>query len=127
MPRYRSSSRSPRRRSRSRSYDRYRNGGGGGRDRDRSYDRDGGGQEDDMCRLHVADLTESVSQHELERVFSKYGDLKEVWTAKNPPCFAFIVYKNSNDAAVALREMDGRYIYLNIYSHSFEIRSFILL
>ena len=98
MPRYRSSSRSPRRRSRSRSYDR------------RNH-RNGGGQEDDLCRLHVADLNERVSQHDLERLFGKYGELKEVWMAKNPPCFAFIVYKSSSDATNALREVEGRYIY----------------
>lgn len=87
-------------RSRSRSGDRYRSD----RDRDRDYGRD----ENDGCRLHIADLTEKVSQRDLESAFSKYGDIKEVWMAKNPPCFAFVVFKNRDDANVALKEMDQR-------------------
>ncbi|CAF0944782.1 unnamed protein product [Brachionus calyciflorus] len=102
-------------RSRSRSADRYRRDDrrddrrDSRRDRDRSYDRDRGREEDnDMCRLHIADLSKNVSQHDLEKAFSKFGELKEVWMAKNPPCFAFIVFSNKSDANEALREMDGR-------------------
>jgi RNA recognition motif-containing protein len=73
-----------------------------------SYDRDDASSDDSENRLHIADLTEQVSQHELEKIFSRYGELKDVWMAKNPPCFAFIVYKNKNDALLALHEMDQR-------------------
>jgi hypothetical protein len=80
MPSY---SRSPRRRSRSRSRGRFDDGGrrynGGGRSRSRSRDRI---NDEDLCRLHVADLTTSVSQGELERAFSKFGELRESWMAK---------------------------------------------
>ncbi len=139
MPRDRSYSRSPRRsRSGSydrrsnnginngngNGYDRRGGGGGGGgyrddrhypdrdrrdRDRSRSRSRSRSPNEEDMCRVHVADLTDSVSQYEIEKVFKKYGDLKEVWLAKNPPCFAFVVFKNAKDAAIAVKEMDQRY------------------
>jgi arginine/serine-rich splicing factor 7 len=115
MPRhYRSNSRSrtrSRTRSRSRSDSRSRNyrsqnddrGGRG------SYRRDDNEQMDsDLCRLHLADLTENVSKSDIEKSFSKFGELEEVWIAKNPPCFAFVVFKNKNDAAEALKEMDGR-------------------
>ncbi|CAF0749677.1 unnamed protein product [Brachionus calyciflorus] len=104
MPRdsRRSYSRSPdrrsRSRSRSRSNDRYRSS--------RDYGRD----DNDECRLHIADLTEKVVQSDLEKAFSKFGEVKEVWMAKNPPCFAFVVFKNRDDAAVALKEMDQRTI-----------------
>ena len=30
--------------------------------------------------------------------------------AKNPPCFAFAVFKNKQDAEAAVRDMDNRYI-----------------
>jgi hypothetical protein len=56
----------------------------------------------------VADLGVDCSQRELEKSFDKYGDLKEVWLARNPPCFAFVVYKHKSDAEEAIKEMDGR-------------------
>jgi len=58
--------------------------------------------------VHIADLTESVSQYDVEKTFRKFGDIKEVWMAKNPPCFAFVVFKNKEDAACAVKEMDQR-------------------
>lgn len=107
---------------RSNGYDRERNNGyydrergdrygGASRRRSRSRDRYGGGggsDEDDMCRLHVGDLNERVTQDDLERAFSRYGEIKEVWMARNPPSFAFIVFRDARDAAAALRDMDAR-------------------
>jgi splicing factor, arginine/serine-rich 7 len=58
--------------------------------------------------VHIADLTDAISQYDVEKNFRKFGDLKEVWMAKNPPCFAFVVFKNKEDAALAVKEMDGR-------------------
>ena len=95
-------------RSRSRSRDRYR-------DRDsyrgsRYDDRDRRASESDMCRVHVADIGQSVTQGEIEKAFKKFGEIEEVWMAKNPPCFSFIVFKNKDDAEEAIREMNGRYV-----------------
>ncbi|CAM6055086.1 unnamed protein product [Sphagnum tenellum] len=50
--------------------------------------------EQDGYRVHVADIGVDTSDKELERAFGKFGQTREVWMAKNPPCFAFIVYKN---------------------------------
>lgn len=36
--------------------------------------------------------------------------ISEVWLARNPPCFAFAVYKYRADAEEAIREMDGRVV-----------------
>jgi arginine/serine-rich splicing factor 7 len=121
MPRNFSYSRSPRRsRSRSRSpkrdsyhssryrddrrmsprrNDRYRS-------RDRSADRRN--EDLDQCRIHIADLTDSVTQYDIEKAFMKFGEINEVWMAKNPPCFAFVVFKNKQDAATAVKEMDNK-------------------
>uniref|UniRef100_A0A2K5P8T9 RRM domain-containing protein n=1 Tax=Cebus imitator TaxID=2715852 RepID=A0A2K5P8T9_CEBIM len=41
---------------------------------------------------------------ELERTFGYYGPLRSV----NPPCFAFAEFENPQDAADAVRELDGR-------------------
>merc|ERR1711977_612697 len=92
--RRRSRSRSPR--SRSRSYSPRGGGrGGGGRGDDR------GGRDwnfddqssDDGYRLHVADLDSQASKRDLEKLFGKYGPLKEIWMARSVPCFAFVVYR----------------------------------
>lgn len=69
-----------------------------------SYEED----EEDLCRLHVADLSPEISQYDLEKMFGKFGELKDVWMAKNPPCFAFIVYENKEAATFALKEMDQK-------------------
>lgn len=31
----------------------------------------------------------------------------EVWVAENPPCFAFVVYQEKEDAEDAIEEMNG--------------------
>lgn len=106
-------------RSRSRSYSRGHRDSRNYRDRDRDRDRDryrnryDDDDDDrrnsaDMCRVHVADLSPNVSKSELEKQFSKFGEIEEVWMAQNPPCFAFIVYKNRDDADEAIRDMNGR-------------------
>nr|XP_006816810.1 PREDICTED: serine/arginine-rich splicing factor 7-like isoform X7 [Saccoglossus kowalevskii] len=103
MSRYRSYSRSPSRsrsrsprRDSSRSSRSYRGGGSSRRD-------------DDNCsRVHVGDLGIDCSRREIEKAFAKYGKLYEVWVARNPPCFAFVVFKRSSDAEEAVHDMDGR-------------------
>jgi hypothetical protein len=67
---------------------------------DRSYN--------DLCRVHIADLTEKVTKSDIEKSMGKFGEIEEVWMAKNPPCFAFVVFKNKEDAGDAIKEMDGR-------------------
>ena len=106
MPAY---SRSPQRRhSRSRSRGRFDDGS---RRRLHSNNRSRSPEhltDEDLCRLHIADLSSDLSQSELERVFSKFGPIRDTWMAKNPPCFAFIVFKDKNDAQLAVNEMDQR-------------------
>ena len=63
---------------------------------------------DDGVRVHVADLGVDPSKRELESAFEKFGKLLEVWVAKSPPCFAFVVYKYKEDADAAIKEMDGK-------------------
>lgn len=99
----RSRSRSGRRsRSRSRSYSPRRGGGGG---RDWSFDDQVSGE--DGYRLHVADLDSQATKRDLEKLFGKYGPLKEIWMARSVPCFAFCVYRYREDAEEAQRKSDG--------------------
>ena len=46
-----------------------------------SRDRDRG----DVARVYVGDLGSGGSKPELEREFERYGALKSVWVARNPP------------------------------------------
>ena len=46
-------------------------------------------------------------KRDLEKLFEKFGRLREIWMARNPPCFAFVVYYHQKDADKALRETDG--------------------
>ena len=58
-------------------------------------------------RLHVADLGVDCSTREIEHRFEKFGKVLDVWLARNPPCFAFVVMRNQYDADDAIRDVDG--------------------
>lgn len=63
-----------------------------------------------MTRVYVGNLGNNGSRREIEREFQKYGPLRDVWVARNPPGFAFVLFEDSRDAEDAIHEMDGRYI-----------------
>lgn len=86
-------------RSRSRSYS--------DRSRSRSNSRSRSRSASPGHRVHVADLARDASQREIEKAFERFGKVSEVWLAKNPPCFAFIVFKYKDEAEDAVREMNG--------------------
>ena len=112
----------PKRKNRSRSRSRSRqrssrrrNSRSGSRDNngdDYSRRRSGGGDSEGFndaegYRLHVADLDPDADKRDLERIFGKYGPLKEIWMARSIPCFAFIVFRYREDAEDAQRKADG--------------------
>ncbi|GJQ65447.1 hypothetical protein Trydic_g7552 [Trypoxylus dichotomus] len=57
--------------------------------------------------LDPADIGENVRKSDLEKLFSQYGTLKEVWMTNSSPCFGFAVYKDKKSANNALNEADG--------------------
>lgn len=61
-----------------------------------------------MSRLFIGGLPEDASRAELEREFESFGALRDVWVARNPPGFGFILFEEARDAEDALKEMDGR-------------------
>lgn len=63
-----------------------------------------------MTRVYVGKLGNNGSRRELEREFEKFGPLRDVWVARNPPGFAFILFEDPRDAEDACHEMDGRYV-----------------
>jgi len=58
-------------------------------------------------RLHVADINAECRKKDLERLFQKYGPLKEIWLASYAPFYAFIVYRSRRDAEHACSRADG--------------------
>lgn len=63
-----------------------------------------------MSRVYIGNLGNNGSRRELEREFERFGPLRDVWVARNPPGFAFVVFEDSRDAEDACHEMDGRYV-----------------
>ena len=50
---------------------------------------------------------DSTARGDLEASFGKYGTLKNVWVARNPPGFAFVEFEDPRDAEDAVRALDG--------------------
>jgi len=59
------------------------------------------------CKVYVGNLGSNTARGDLEASFSKYGALKNVWVARNPPGFAFVEYEDPRDAEDAVRALDG--------------------
>lgn len=74
------------------------------RSRSRSSSR---GREEDGYRLHIADIGDNVRKADLEKFFSQFGELKEIWMTNSTPCFGFAVFKDKKSANAALDEGDG--------------------
>ncbi|CAG0921621.1 unnamed protein product [Notodromas monacha] len=62
---------------------------------------------DVQCKVYVGNLTRNASEHEIEDAFSKYGPLRNVWVARNPPGFAFVEFEDPRDADDAVRALDN--------------------
>lgn len=59
------------------------------------------------CKVYVGNLGSSCSKTEIETAFNKYGVLRNVWVARNPPGFAFVEFEDSRDAEDSVRALDG--------------------
>merc|ERR1711934_770254 len=64
----------------------------------------------DGCKVYVGNLctSSSVDQRDMEEVFQKFGNIKNIWIARNPPGFAFVTFEDPRDADDAVKEMDGK-------------------
>ena len=59
-------------------------------------------------KVYVGDLGPNGNKQALEKEFERYGALKNVWVARNPPGFAFVEFEDPHDAEDAIRELDGK-------------------
>lgn len=58
-------------------------------------------------KVYVGNLGSNGSKNELEREFKKFGDVYDVWVARNPPGFAFVEFVEIRDAEDACKSLDG--------------------
>lgn len=61
-------------------------------------------------KVYVGELGENGDKGVLEREFERFGTLKSVWVARNPPGFAFVEFEDPRDAEEAIRELDGKMV-----------------
>jgi RNA recognition motif-containing protein len=66
------------------------------------------------CKVYVGNLQENAIKSDVENAFGKYGPLKNVWVARNPPGFAFVEFEDARDAEDAVRGLDGTYVLIII-------------
>lgn len=79
------------------SYGNNRGGGGGGSHKDWDL----------QCKVYVGNLVNNVTPADLEESFSKYGAVRNIWVARNPPGFAFVEFEDKRDAEDACRNIDS--------------------
>lgn len=60
------------------------------------------------CKVYVGELGNNATRHELEEAFGYYGALRNVWVARNPPGFAFVMFEDTRDARDAVRALNGK-------------------
>lgn len=71
-------------------------------------------------RVFIGGVDPRVGKVELEREFDRFGTITDVWVARNPPGFAFIVYKHLEDAERAIRRMNRR-LYFSLFKFTFVV------
>ena len=59
------------------------------------------------CKVYIGNLSEGASKADIEGAFEKYGPLRNVWVARNPPGFAFVEFEDGRDAEDACKHLDG--------------------
>ncbi|XP_025085024.1 transformer-2 protein homolog beta-like isoform X2 [Pomacea canaliculata] len=80
------------------------------RSRSRSRSRSGSPA---STRVHVGNIGDDPSKTALMKAFDKFGSVQELWLARTPPCFAFVVYRHRDDAQRAVTEMNGQMLHGN--------------
>ena len=64
-----------------------------------------------MTRLFIGGLNDTTTRHDLEKEFEIFGKVEDIFVARNPPGFGFVVFEKSRDAEDAIKDMDGQLLY----------------
>ena len=59
------------------------------------------------CKVYIGDLGYGAAKQEIEDAFMRYGNVLNVWVARNPPGFAFVEFEDPRDAEDACKALDG--------------------
>ncbi|XP_055948817.1 RNA-binding protein 1-like isoform X2 [Argiope bruennichi] len=59
------------------------------------------------CKVYIGSISSRTTKDDIESLFSRYGPLRNVWIARNPPGFAFVEFEDRRDAEEAVAELDG--------------------
>ncbi len=59
------------------------------------------------AKVFVGGLKDNGTEKQLKQIFEKFGQVRSVWMAHNPPGFAFIDFFDERDAKDACDELDG--------------------
>ena len=70
------------------------------------YDKYHGGY-----RIFVGNVNARIGKVELEQEFERFGDIVDAWVARNPPGFAFLVFKTAEESERAVKRMDGEVLF----------------
>eukprot|EP00598_Pedospumella_elongata_P011387 CAMPEP_0184995388 /NCGR_PEP_ID=MMETSP1098-20130426/52673_1 /TAXON_ID=89044 /ORGANISM="Spumella elongata, Strain CCAP 955/1" /LENGTH=78 /DNA_ID=CAMNT_0027521651 /DNA_START=26 /DNA_END=258 /DNA_ORIENTATION=+ len=66
-----------------------------------------------MSVIYVGNLDVDATVRDLHSELDRYGKIKDIWIARNPPGFAFVEFEDGNEAKEAVRGTDGRTIMKN--------------
>ena len=58
-------------------------------------------------KFYLSNLGDNADKYEIEKFFKRYGKLKNIWAAKNPPGFAFIEYEDPIITECAFKDIYG--------------------
>ncbi|CAF1544186.1 unnamed protein product [Rotaria sp. Silwood1] len=66
--------------------------------------------QDESITVFLGDLSRDATKEEVEKTFSYYGKLRNVWLSRSPWGYGFIDFEDQRDAADAVKALDGKMI-----------------
>ncbi|CAF2452358.1 unnamed protein product [Rotaria sp. Silwood2] len=67
-------------------------------------------EQDETITVFLGDLSRDATKEEVEKTFSYYGKLRNVWLSRSPWGYGFIDFEDQRDAADAVKALDGKMI-----------------
>ncbi|CAF3122564.1 unnamed protein product [Rotaria sp. Silwood2] len=65
---------------------------------------------DEAVTVFLGDLSRDATKEDVEKTFSYYGKLRNVWLSRSPWGYGFIDFEDQRDAADAVKALDGKMI-----------------